>query len=120
MPTNSLSHTIRFYSEHAAKGEDPLFHKAPAWLKEMKPPFVAIDATPERGVIVPGFTLGGLSTLPGGEVLRADGTVIPGLYAAGRTTAGVPRRGDGYGSGMSVGDVTFFGRLAGQQAAKRP
>jgi len=119
MPANSLSHTIRFYSEHATKGEDPLFHKSSAWLKAMNPPFVALDATPERGAIYPCFTLGGLDTLPSGEVLRADGSVIDGLYAAGRTTAGVPRRGDGYGSGMSVGDVTFFGRLAGKQAAKR-
>lgn len=119
MPASSISHTIRFYSEHATKGEDPLFHKSPAWLKEMKSPFVAIDATPERGAIVPCFTLGGLDTLPTGEVLRTDGSVIPGLYAAGRTTAGVPRRGDGYGSGMSVADVTFFGRLAGIQAARR-
>jgi succinate dehydrogenase/fumarate reductase flavoprotein subunit len=55
--------------------------------------------------------------LPTGEVVRSDGSVIEGLYAAGRTTAGVPRRGDGYGSGMSVADVTFFGRLAGKQAA---
>jgi succinate dehydrogenase/fumarate reductase flavoprotein subunit len=117
MPANSIAHTIRFYSEHAAKGEDPLFHKSSAWLKEIKPPFVAIDATPERGAIVPCFTLGGLDTLPTGEVLRSDGSVIEGLYAAGRTSAGVPRRGDGYGSGMSVADVTFFGRLAGKQAA---
>lgn len=119
MPANSVSHTIRFFSEHAAKGEDPLFHKSPAWLKEMTPPFVAIDATPERGAICPSFTLGGLETLTSGEVLRGDGSVIPGLYAAGRTTAGIPRRGDGYGSGMSVADVTFFGRLAGQRAAQR-
>jgi 3-oxo-5alpha-steroid 4-dehydrogenase len=46
------------------------------------------------------------------------GRVIKGLYAAGRTTAGVPRRGEGYASGMSVGDVTFFGRLAGKTAAQ--
>jgi 3-oxo-5alpha-steroid 4-dehydrogenase len=119
LPANSLSHTIRFFSEQAAKGEDPLFHKSKAWLKPINPPYVAIDATPERGTIVPAFTLGGLNTLPSGEVLRADGSTIPGLYAAGRTTAGVPRRGDGYASGTSVADVTFFGRLAGQQAAKR-
>lgn len=119
MPANSLAHTIRFYSEHAEKKEDPLFHKSPAWLKPLNPPLVAIDATPERGAIYPCFTLGGLDTLPTGEVLRSDGTSIPGLYAAGRTSAGMPRRGDGYASGMSVADVTFFGRLAGIQAASR-
>jgi succinate dehydrogenase/fumarate reductase flavoprotein subunit len=48
-----------------------------------------------------------------------DKQIIPGLYAAGRVTCGLPRRAEGYGSGMSVGDVTFFGRKAGGQAATR-
>ena len=64
------------------------------------------------------FTLGGLETLPSGEVLNVQGTVIPKLYAAGRTSAGLPRTGKGYASGMSVGDATFFGRMAGISAAK--
>jgi succinate dehydrogenase/fumarate reductase flavoprotein subunit len=118
-PPNSLAHTINFYSEHAAKGDDPLFHKSPQWLKPLTPPLVAIDATPERGAIFPCFTLGGLDTLPTGEVLMTDGTPIKGLYAAGRTSAGVPRRGDGYASGSSVGDATFFGRMAGKAVAAR-
>ena len=63
------------------------------------------------------FTLGGLQTRPTGEVLTATGAVVPGLYAAGRTTAGLPRTEKGYASGMSVGDATFFGRLAGRTAA---
>ena len=64
------------------------------------------------------FTLGGLETLPTGEVLNKYGEVIPKLYAAGRTTAGLPRTGKGYASGMSVGDATFFGRMAGISAAQ--
>ena len=64
------------------------------------------------------FTLGGLETLPSGEVLNKAGEVIPKLYAAGRTTAGLPRTGKGYASGMSVGDATFFGRMAGISAAQ--
>ena len=35
------------------------------------------------------FTLGGLRTLPSGEVLSPAGGVVPGLYAAGRTTSGL-------------------------------
>ncbi|HLG89526.1 MAG TPA: FAD-binding protein, partial [Alphaproteobacteria bacterium] len=66
------------------------------------------------------FTLGGLDTLPTGEVLTPDRTVIPGLYAAGRTAAGIPRTSAGYASGMSVADSTYFGRLAGRQASKAP
>jgi len=65
-----------------------------------------------------GFTLGGLHTLPTGEVLDPDGQIIPGLYAAGRTTSGVAA--GGYCSGLSLGDGTFFGRKAGRSAAMAP
>ena len=45
--------------------------------------------------------------------------IIPGLYAAGRTTNGIAA--DGYVSGISLGDGTFFGRRAGRAtAASRP
>jgi len=39
------------------------------------------------------------------------------LYAAGRTACGLPRWGAGYSSGLSLADCTFFGRMAGRQAA---
>ena len=81
---------------------------------------MALDITPGRGPFVPFFTLGGLDTLPTGEVVNPLRKVIPGLYAAGRTACGVVRRAEGYSSGMSVGDATYFGRLAGRQAASAP
>jgi predicted oxidoreductase len=65
------------------------------------------------------MTFGGLDTLPTGEVLSADRHILPGLYAAGRNSAGLPRCAGGYSSGMSIGDATFFGRLAGLSAATR-
>ena len=52
---------------------------------------------------------------PRSEVLTPDGAVIPGLYAAGRTTSGIAV--EGYVSGISLGDGTFFGRAAGRSAA---
>ena len=120
LPIESLSHTVRLYNENAAKGEDPLFHKKSEWLEPLEPTFAAIDLTPGRSGNYCAFTLGGLETRPSGEVLTMDRRVIPGLYAAGRTTCGVPRRAAGYASGLSVGDVTFFGRLAGRRAATLP
>ena len=114
-----LRHTLDFYNEHAARGEDPLFHKSREWLKPIAPPFAALDCTPGSGVLYPYFTLGGLDTLPTGEVLTMEREPIPGLYAAGRTACGVPRTAAGYGSGMSVGDATFFGRVAGRTVAAR-
>jgi len=125
LPLGSLQATVDYYNTHAAVGEDPLFHKASNWLKPIdKPPFAIISLKPadtkyplgeNTGYLM--FTLGGLETRPTGEVLTPQGDVIPGLYAAGRTTAGLPRTAKGYGSGMSVGDATFFGRMAGKQAA---
>ena len=119
LPVGNLSHTFNYYNENAAKGEDPLFHKQADWMEPIEPTLAAVDITPgEHGIYV-GFTLGGLETRPSGEVLTMDGDIIPGLYAAGRATCGMPRNAEGYASGMSVGDVTFFGRLAGRNAAKR-
>jgi succinate dehydrogenase/fumarate reductase flavoprotein subunit len=112
-----LRHTVDFYNEHAARGEDPLFHKSPDWLKPIEPPYAALDCTPGSGVLYPYFTLGGLDTLPTGEVLTMDREPIPGLYAAGRTACGIPRTAAGYASGMSVGDATYFGRVTGRQVA---
>jgi succinate dehydrogenase/fumarate reductase flavoprotein subunit len=112
-----LQHTVDFYNKHAARGEDPLFHKSEAWLKPIEPPYAALDCTPGSGVLYPYFTLGGLDTLPTGEVLTMEKEPIPGLYAAGRTACGVPRSAAGYGSGMSVGDATYFGRVTGKQVA---
>jgi len=80
---------LAIYNEDAANGEDTLFHKAAEWLQPLKPPLVALDITPGRGVFIPMFTLGGLDTLPTGEVRTAQGDVIPGLYAAGRTACGI-------------------------------
>jgi succinate dehydrogenase/fumarate reductase flavoprotein subunit len=117
LPAGSLVATVEMYNRFAERGEDPLFHKAKKWLKPLsEPPFVALDYRIDLGVYS-SFTLGGLDTLPTGEVLTVDREVVPGLYAAGRTACGLPRWGQGYSSGMSVGDATFSGRMAGRQAA---
>jgi len=50
-------------------------------------------------------------------VLTDAGDAVPGLYAAGRTTAGIAA--DGYVSGISLGDGSFFGLRAGLTAAAR-
>ncbi|WP_206050996.1 FAD-binding protein [Nocardioides speluncae] len=50
-----------------------------------------------------------------GAVLSLAGDPIPGLFAAGRASSGM--HGEGYISGTSLGDGTFFGRRAGRSAA---
>ncbi|WP_460305832.1 FAD-dependent oxidoreductase [Actinocorallia aurea] len=123
MPPGALPDTIAVYNRHAALGTDPYFHKHPRWLRELKPPFAAVDPRTAARLVerrknatgLSGFTLGGLRTTVDGEVLHVSGSPIPGLYAAGRAAAGI--HGDGYVSGTSLGDGTFFGRRAGRSAA---
>ena len=115
MPTGSLQHTVAIYNQGAARGEDPLFRKSKEYVQPLvMPPFAAIDYTTKNSLYTV-FTLGGLHTLPTGQVLSPDGDVIPGLYAAGRTTSGLAAQ--GYSSGLSLADGTFFGRAAARHAA---
>ncbi|MHA7835845.1 MAG: FAD-dependent oxidoreductase [bacterium] len=111
--------TMEVYNRHAAKGEDPLFHKRPELLRPLvTPPFALIDCRIENA-IWSGFTLGGLRTGLDGEVLSPDGLRVPGLHAAGRTAALFS--GHGYpGSGASLGDASYFGRRAGRAVAAAP
>ncbi len=74
-------------------------------------PVGAIDLRGNTG----GFTLGGLHTSLSAEVLNVGGEPIPGLFAAGRATAGLAAW--GYASGISLGDGSFYGRRAGRAAA---
>jgi succinate dehydrogenase/fumarate reductase flavoprotein subunit len=117
MPEGVLVQTLEHYNRFAQRGEDPLFHKAPKWLRPLQtPPYAALDCSTQRSLFGV-FTLGGLAVSVSGEVLSAEGEVVPGLYAAGRCTAGLIREGRNYASGLSIGDASFFGRLAGLRAA---
>lgn len=125
MPAGALAATVAAYNRDAERGEDTWFHKDASWLRPLEAPYAAIDVaagfhpgdrdSAASGNGVAGFTLGGLHTTPDGAVLTWTGDPIPGLYAAGRATSGI--HGDGYISGTSLGDGTFFGRCAGRSAA---
>jgi 3-oxo-5alpha-steroid 4-dehydrogenase len=118
MSEGTLVKTVDAYNRAAARGDDPLFHKTAPWLQPLdQPPFAAL-ACHLGEAFYPFFTLGGLEARPTGEVLMPSGAIVPGLYAAGRTACGLPRDGEGYSSGMSLADCTFFGRLAGRSASE--
>lgn len=117
MPRGQLGRTVDAYNGFAAEGEDPLFHKAADYLRPLDTgPFGALDCT-VTGSVYAVLTLGGLHTRASGEVVGIDGEVVPGLFAAGRVAAGLPLEGRTYASGLSIGDATFFGRVAGRNAA---
>jgi 3-oxo-5alpha-steroid 4-dehydrogenase len=117
LPPDTLVATLAYYNRAAERGEDPLFHKEAKYLKPLtEPPFGALDCSTQNSLFGV-FTLGGLSVRASGDVLDPDGNAIAGLYAAGRCTAGLCREGRNYASGLSIGDASFFGRLAGRAVA---
>jgi 3-oxosteroid 1-dehydrogenase len=76
-----------------------------------KPPFYALKIWPgDLG------TMGGLLTDEHARVLRKDGSVIRGLYAAGNNTAAVMGR-TYPGPGSTIGPAMVFGMIGGRHAA---
>ena len=78
-----------------------------------------LDTPPYRAYPVTGgitFTYGGLKVGEAGEVLRGDGSLIPGLFACGELVGGVFFNGYPGGSGLTSGAV--FGRQAGYGASQ--
>ncbi|MFE2421786.1 3-oxosteroid 1-dehydrogenase [Streptomyces hokutonensis] len=122
VPAAALRSTVTRFNSLAASGKDTDFGRgdsaydhyytdpailpnsclAPLWL----PPYYALR-------IVPGDlgTKGGMRTDARARVLRADGSVIPGLYAAGNASAAV--MGHSYaGAGSTIGPAMTFGYVA--------
>ena len=113
LPPGSLQATVDLYNRHAARGEDPMFHKGRPGCARSSPRSGRWTCASVPPRTLPSPWAG--STTVEGEVLDLDGDAIPGLFAAGRTTAGVCSF--GYASGLSIGDSTIFGRFAGRRAA---
>jgi succinate dehydrogenase/fumarate reductase flavoprotein subunit len=117
IPEGKLVATLNRYNEYAARGEDPDFHKQPEFLAPQdKGPWGAFDLSLGHAMYS-GFTVGGLATTVDGQVLHEDGSVVPGLYAAGACASNIAQDGKGYASGTQLGEGSFFGRRAGEHAA---
>ena len=98
-------------------GEDPDFHKQPEFVAPQdKGPWGAFDLSLGKAMYS-GFTMGGLAISVDGQVLRDDGSVVPGLYAVGACASNIAQDGKGYASGTQLGEGSFFGRRAGAHAA---
>lgn len=117
IPAGNLVATLDRYNEHAARGDDPDFHKQPEYVAaQTKGPWAAFDLSLGRAMYS-GFTMGGLAVSVDGQVLREDGGVVAGLYAAGACASNIAQDGKGYASGTQLGEGSFFGRRAGAHAA---
>jgi 3-oxo-5alpha-steroid 4-dehydrogenase len=117
IPAGNLAATLEAYNAAAAQGEDPEFRKHPDWLEPQDSgPWGAFDLTFGKAMYA-GFTLGGLRCTVDGQVQRADGSVIAGLYAAGACASNIAQDSKGYSSGTQLGEGSFFGRRAARHAA---
>jgi 3-oxo-5alpha-steroid 4-dehydrogenase len=114
-----LAATLAAYNAAAAAGQaDPAGKPAELVKVQDRPPFSLIDCSvrPQLAYPAPMLTLGGLVVAEQtGQVRRPDGSAVPGLYAAGRSAAGLCSR--SYVSGLSLADCVFSGRRAGRHAA---
>jgi 3-oxosteroid 1-dehydrogenase len=124
VPPSALANTVERFNGFARTGVDADFHRGESdYDKYYSDPTVkpnpslhSIDQGPFYAVkIVPGDlgTKGGLVTDERARVLRADGSVIAGLYAAGNVSSAV--MGNTYaGPGATIGPALTFGYLAAE------
>ncbi len=118
-PSDAIATTLNTYNRHATSGSDPFFGKDSEYVRPLdQPPYAVFDCSLNATSVYHSFTLGGLMTRTDGSVLTPAGEMIPGLYAAGRTTSCLSAQSCG-SSGLQLGEGTFFGRLAGQTAASK-
>ena len=106
----AFAETMNTWNGYVDAKNDPDFGRTSFANKLDTAPYYAIKVT--AGVH---HTMGGLTINTNTEVLKEDGSVIPGLFAAGEVTGG--DHGANRLGGNAVADFTVFGRIAGKAAS---
>lgn len=111
--TAALKETYETYSKAVAEKNDAEFGKAEMFLAPIEQaPFYAVKVYPTTF-----GSAGGVTTTEDGRVTRQDGTVIPGLYAAGEMSNRYYYN-ENYVLAASLGIYSTMGRRAGASAAQ--
>lgn len=100
----TLTQTLTNYNSYVAAGHDPEFGRL--LLAELTAPYAAVKVMPCEII-----TYGGIARNVNAEVIRADGTVIAGLYTAGEVSANSAYM------GFTISNAFTWGRIAGENAA---
>lgn len=112
LPPKTLQETVEAYNRSVRSKIDPLGKNPRELRHEIKtPPFWGCYAA-----MTVHYTMGGVRISPKAQVLREDGTLIPGLWAAGEVTGGI--HGVNRMGANGVNDALVFGRIAGLSAAE--
>jgi 3-oxosteroid 1-dehydrogenase len=127
VPAQPLEATVERFNGFARRGVDEDFHRGVSKYdhyygdprNKPNPSLGPLDKAPFYAVkVVPGDlgTKGGLRTDEHARVLREDGSVVPGLFAAGNAGAAVMGR-TYAGPGATIGPAMVFGYLAATRLA---
>ena len=115
IPAGALRHTVDRYNDAVAAGRRDEMGKSSEYFRPVvEPPFAAVPCH-LGGILFPApcITLGGIDVdRITQQAQRADGSTIEGLYAVGRSAAGIAS--SSYVSGLSLADCVFSGRNAGR------
>ncbi len=99
-----VAETLNNYNSYVEAGHDPEFGRL--LLAKLEAPYCAVRVMPCEII-----TYGGIARNEASEVIRADGTVIPGLYTAGEASANSAYM------GFTITNAFVWGRTAGTYAA---
>ena len=110
VPADALKATVESYNAGMVSGSDEFGKATSEDSTILQAPFYASLRTPTVH-----YTMGGIQIDTDAHVLDADGSIIPGLYAAGEVASGI--HGNNRLGGNAYPDIITFGRIAGQNAA---
>lgn len=110
----TLKNTLSTYDSYCAEGKDEVYGKDSAYLKALGDgPLYAVKARP---VSLGG--IGGVLVNSNLQVIKEDGTVIAGLYAAGNDVAEMYNNSYPIVEGVTMMNALTGGRICGKEAAE--
>ncbi|SCZ09953.1 FAD-dependent oxidoreductase [Microvirga guangxiensis] len=114
LPFDNLEASFSEVASYVTGKTDDPFGRDFTGVAQLTPPFRAVEV---KGALF--HTQGGLKVDETGRVVRADGSPLPNLYAAGGAARGISGPSSwGYLGGNGLVTAVVLGRLAGNSAAK--
>lgn len=110
IPVDALEKTVAKYNSFVDAKKDSDYGRTDLPRKISTGPFYAVEVGPAVH-----HTMGGIAINTKAEVLDANNTPVPGLFASGEVTGGV--HGANRLGGNAMADISVYGKIAGANAA---